>query len=207
MDHLRFKAEQTAASYVAHALDERAQEDFELHLMACPECIDDVEAWRAIDTHLPATANAAAVAAAPSSRLSTWRLAASLAAIGIAGAAGGFYARPFADPPLAKTAVFNLAPLARGAGECMALSFAADTRKILVRAAAVGSERRVVALDARGEELSARDYSARRQDDGSWLMSIAPDALARRTVRLEARAANAPPEPLGCIVLSARPKA
>jgi len=48
MDHMRFKANLTAASYVAHGLEDSVQEEFELHLMSCPECVDDVEAWRAI---------------------------------------------------------------------------------------------------------------------------------------------------------------
>jgi hypothetical protein len=37
MDHIRFKANLTAATYVSHGLDESMQEDFELHLMSCPE--------------------------------------------------------------------------------------------------------------------------------------------------------------------------
>ena len=48
MDHLRFKSNQTAAAYVADALDREVQEAFELHLMSCPECVDEVEGWRAI---------------------------------------------------------------------------------------------------------------------------------------------------------------
>jgi hypothetical protein len=56
-----------------------------------------------------------------------------------------------------------------------------------------------VALNARGEELAARGYSARRQSDGSWLLQFAADTIARRALRLESRAATGPAEPLGCI--------
>jgi hypothetical protein len=42
MDHLQFKANQTAAVYVADGLDASTQEAFEMHMMACPECVEDV---------------------------------------------------------------------------------------------------------------------------------------------------------------------
>lgn len=53
MDHLRFKSDQTAAAYVADALDPARREEFELHMMSCLECVEDVEGWRAIRHHLP----------------------------------------------------------------------------------------------------------------------------------------------------------
>ena len=53
MDHMQFKANQTAAAYVAHELDEHTQEAFEVHMMGCSECLNDVEAWRVIKTHMP----------------------------------------------------------------------------------------------------------------------------------------------------------
>jgi hypothetical protein len=200
MDHLRFKADQTAAIYVASGLDESAQEDFELHLMSCPECVDDVEAWRAIEAHMPREARAAAPRElAASGGFRQWRLAASLAAIGIIGGAGGWYARPFTDPGLDRTAFFNALPVSRGAFDCMTLKFAADTRQVVLRVAGVASERRVVALNARGEELTARGYSARRQSDGSWLLQFAADTIARRALHLEAQGATGPAEPLGCV--------
>jgi hypothetical protein len=199
MDHLRFKADQTAALYVASGLDESAQENFELHLLSCAECIDDVEAWRAIGAHLPRAARAAPQAAAASGGFNQWRLAASLATIGIIGAVGGWYARPIADPGLEQTAFFNALPVSRGAFDCMPLKFAADTRQVVVRVAGVASDRRVVALDARGEELSARGYSARRQTDGSWLVQFAADTITRRALHLESWGAAGPTEPLGCV--------
>jgi hypothetical protein len=202
MDHLRFKADQTAASYVSRGLDASAQEDFELHLMSCPECVDDVEAWRAIEEHMPRDTRPAvprAASASASGGFKPWRVAASLAAIGILGAAGGWYARSIADPALDRTAFFNALPVSRGAFDCVPLKFAADTRQIALRVAAVGSDRRVVALNSRGEELAARGYSARRQADGSWLLTFPSDTIARRAIRLESHAATGPAEPLGCI--------
>jgi Putative zinc-finger len=53
MEHLRFKSEQTAAAYVAGGLDPGLQEQFELHLMSCPDCVEEVESWRALKGCLP----------------------------------------------------------------------------------------------------------------------------------------------------------
>jgi hypothetical protein len=53
MDHLRFKSEQTAAAYVADGLDPVVREEFELHMMSCSECVEEVEGWRAIKSCLP----------------------------------------------------------------------------------------------------------------------------------------------------------
>jgi len=53
MDHSQFKANQTAAVYVADGLDAPTQEAFEMHMMDCPECIEDVETWRAIKVNIP----------------------------------------------------------------------------------------------------------------------------------------------------------
>jgi len=200
MDHLQFKADQTAAIYVSRGLDESAQEDFELHLMSCAECVDDVEAWRAIEEHMPREARAAAPrAAVAGSGLKEWRLAASLVGIGLIGAASGWYLRLLADPELDRTAFFNALPVSRGAFECMPLKFDPDTRQVVLRVAGVASDRRVVALNARGEELAARGYSARRQPDGSWLLQFAADTIARRALRLESLGATGSGEPLGCV--------
>jgi len=199
MDHLRFKADQTAAIYVSRGLDESAQEDFELHLMSCPECVSDVEAWRAIEAHMPRDAHPAVPLVPDASGAFKWRLAASLAAIGLIGAAGGWYARPFAPPALERTAFFNALPASRGAFDCMPLKFAADTRQVVLRVAGVGSDRRLMALNARGEELDARGYSVRRQADGSWLLTFAAETIARRAIRLESYAATGAAEPVGCI--------
>jgi hypothetical protein len=200
MDHMRFKANLTAATYVSHGLDESAQEDFELHLMSCPECVDDVEAWRAIEKHMPREARAVVPRAAPvRAALKHWRLAASLIGIGIVGAGGGWYGRAFTDPELDRLAFFNAVPVSRGAFDCMPLKFAPDTQRIVLRVAGVASDRKVVALGPKGEELAARGYSARRQTDGSWLLQFTAATLARGAIRLESEGGTAPAEPLGCV--------
>jgi hypothetical protein len=208
MDHIRFKANLTAATYVAHGLEESAQEDFELHLMSCPECVDDVEAWRAIEKHMPRAEPAVfarpAARAAPA-RLAHWRLAASLVAIGIVGAASGWFWRGFADPELDRTAFFNATPVSRGAPDCTALKLAPDTERVALRVAAVASDRNVVALNAQGEKLAAGGYGARRQADGSWLLQFTATALARGAIRLESVGADGSTEPLGCVSGELRP--
>lgn len=127
MDHLRFKSEQTAAAYVADSLDPKMQEQFELHLMACPECVAEVESWRAIkgclpleaaqsqvgraaeyrrasaaSSHdLPSSAAANPALTRPAERNSSvirWRIAAALAAGVIVGGAGGWYGRSQEGP-------------------------------------------------------------------------------------------------------------
>jgi len=200
MDHLHFKADQTAAIYVSRGLDERAQEDFELHLMSCSECVDDVEAWRAIEAHMPPSArpHLARTSFALGS-FKEWRLAASLIGIGIVAAASGWYVRPLADPELGKTAFFNALPVSRGAFDCMPLKFSADTRWVVLRVAGVANDREVTALNSSGGPLTASGYSARRQSDGSWILQFAADTLSRRAIRLESHDAAGAVEPLGCI--------
>ncbi|HEY4873326.1 MAG TPA: zf-HC2 domain-containing protein [Steroidobacteraceae bacterium] len=205
MDHMRFKSNLTAASYVARGLDESTQEDFELHLMSCPECVDDVEAWRAIEKHMPKAERAVVARAAPAhASLKRWRLAASLVGIGIVGAASGWYWRGFADPDLDKTEFFNTLPLTRGA-YCTPLKYAADTQRVVLRVAGVASDRKVVALAPQGEALAARSYSARRQTDGSWLLQFAAASLTPRAIRLESQGTTGPSEPLGCISAQSAP--
>jgi anti-sigma factor RsiW len=53
MDHHDFKANQTAAVYVANGLEPDTQRNFELHLFSCPECVEDVEIWRVMKRNLP----------------------------------------------------------------------------------------------------------------------------------------------------------
>jgi Putative zinc-finger len=56
MDHLRFQSNQTAAAYVADGLDHETQEAFELHMMSCPDCVQEVEVWRSLQGQLAANA-------------------------------------------------------------------------------------------------------------------------------------------------------
>src|ERR1700752_3541868 len=92
MDHMQFKANQTAAGYVANGLDESTQEAFELHMMGCSECVEDVEVWRAIKLDMPrqrAQVSTLTPRRKPAA-FSDWRIAASLVGAGLIGATGGW---------------------------------------------------------------------------------------------------------------------
>jgi anti-sigma factor RsiW len=58
MDHLRFQSNQTAAAYVADGLDHETQEAFELHMMTCADCVQEVEVWRSLQGQLAANTTA-----------------------------------------------------------------------------------------------------------------------------------------------------
>ncbi|HUI59554.1 MAG TPA: zf-HC2 domain-containing protein [Steroidobacteraceae bacterium] len=201
MDHLQFKANQTAAVYVADGLDEATQEAFELHMMGCPECVDDVEAWRAIKQELPAVAQPAARATPHNRRfpaLTDWRMAASLLGAGVVGAAGGWFGRATQGTDLDSTVVFNVPSVSRGA-ECTPLPLTSDTRVALLRVPGLSRGLRLVALDSERRELPAGSYTTRVQPDGSQLLRIESRYLLGRAVHLEARGADGSAEPVGCV--------
>jgi hypothetical protein len=203
MDHVQFKANQTAAGYVAGGLDEGTEEAFELHLMECSECIEDVEVWRAIKLELPTIGPK--VRSAPVQRKSAdfgdWRMAASLVGVGVIGAVGGWLGKASTVPDLdsTKTVVFNLPSVSRGAGECAGLRLAADTQVALVRVAGISGDSHVVALDSEMRALSAAQYASRSQPDGSQLVRLNSSLLVGRAVHLEILRANGLGEPLGCV--------
>ncbi|MEJ0036400.1 MAG: zf-HC2 domain-containing protein [Gammaproteobacteria bacterium] len=91
MDHMQFKANQTAAAYVAHELDEHAQEAFEVHMMGCSECLNDVEAWRVIKTHMPDAVVVETARQFKKHWWGGWGMAASFVGVMAVAAAGGFY--------------------------------------------------------------------------------------------------------------------
>ena len=203
MDHMQFKANQTAAGYVADGLDEVTQEAFELHLMACPECVGDVEIWRAVklDMPKPRPATRAPVPARRYAAFGDWRIAASFVGVGVVCATGGWVgkASQTADLDSTQTVVFNLSTVTRGGGECTALRLAGDTRLAVVRIPGVPRDLRVVALDSDRHELAAGQYSVRLQPDGSQLLRIGSPLLEGREVRLEARGPGDSSEVLGCV--------
>src|SRR5689334_23688459 len=93
MDHIQFKANQTAAGYVANGLDESTQEAFELHMMGCSECVEDVEVWRAIKLDMPKQRPQVTTLPQRQRKVAAfgdWRMAASLVGVGLLGAAGGW---------------------------------------------------------------------------------------------------------------------
>jgi anti-sigma factor RsiW len=205
MDHAQFKAKQTAAAYVADGLDDRTLEAFEMHMMGCTECVEDVEAWRAIKLNMPARARpirAPAVLARGAQAAVGWRMAASLVAGGILGTAGGWFGHASRAPNLdsTETAFFNVPAATRGAGDCTPLRLAPETRFAVLRVPGVSRDRHVIAADEEKHELPASRYTSRLQPDGSHLVRIDTQALNGKEVFLEAHAADGFGEPLGCVI-------
>jgi Putative zinc-finger len=204
MDHAQFKARQTAATYVADDLDERTLEAFEMHMMGCAECVQDVETWRAIKLNMPRRARPArapAILGRSTQALMGWRMAASLV-VGVAlGVGGGWFGHESQMPNLdsTQTAFFNVPAATRAGGDCTALRLAPDTKFAVLRVPGVSQERRVIVIDAEKHELAASRYLSRLQPDGSHLVRIDAQALDGREVFLEASAADGFGEPLGCV--------
>lgn len=205
MDHAQFKAKQTAAVYVADGLDENTLEAFELHMMGCNECVEDVEAWRAVKLNMPVRKTRPTFAPAAfgrnASAMAGWRMAASLlTAVGLGAAAGwlGHQAHT-ANIDSTQTVFFNVPATTRGAGDCTALRIGADTKFAVLRIAGVEHNRQVVLADAEKRELPTSLYTARVQPDGSHLVRVDAQALTGREVLLEAHAADGFGEPLGCV--------
>jgi hypothetical protein len=195
MDHVQIKSSQIAASYVANGLDERTQEEFELHMLGCSDCLSDVEAWRAIRLHMP---REAAPRTFMSQRRNWWGgfgIAASVAAAALT-AVSGWYARGVYQPAIETTAFFTAPALTRS-DDCTALRYAAETRSVVLRVPGVAGGRRVAATDVDGIEL-AQGYSARAQADGSWILSFDPQTLQGRAIQLETRYGEQA-EPIGCV--------
>jgi hypothetical protein len=204
MDHALFKAKQTAAVYVADGLDEHTLEAFEMHMMGCTECVDDVETWRAIKVNMPTQARPVrkpAVLGGNTHAAVGWRMAASLVVGGVLGTAGGWFGHQSQTPNLdsTQTAFFNVPAATRGAGDCTPLRLAPDTRFAVLRVPGVSRDRQVIAADAEKRELPASRYTSRLQPDGSHLVRIDAQALDGRDVFLEAHAADGFGEPLGCV--------
>jgi hypothetical protein len=208
MDHAQFKSKQTAAVYVADGLDERTLEAFEMHMMGCTECVEDVETWRAIKINMPSRARpvrAPAFLGRNTHAALGWRMAASLV-VGVAlGTTGGWFGHESQAPNLdsTQTAFFNVPAATRGAGDCTPLRMAADTRFAVLRIPGVARDRQVIALDADKHKLPASRYTSRLQPDGSQLLRIDTQALDGRDVFLEARATDGFGEPLGCVTAEA----
>jgi hypothetical protein len=203
MDHIQFKANQTAAGYVANGLDEGTQEAFEIHMMGCSECVADVEVWRAIKLEMPRQ-HSGVRTLAPRRKLvafSEWRMAASLVGAGVIGVTGGWLgkATTATDLDSTRTVVFNLPSVSRGADDCTAMRLASDTRLAVLRVPGISRDLRVVALDSEKRELPTSEYASRIQPDGSQLLRIDSQLLAGRSVHLEARRADGSGEPLGCV--------
>jgi anti-sigma factor RsiW len=205
MDHSQFKANQTAAVYVADGLDASTQEAFEMHMMACPECVEDVETWRAIKVNIPARVRPASTFSrrirAGHGEVGTWRLAASVVLAGIVGVTGGWFTRAARGPDLdsAQSVFFNMPALERGGDDCRAVRLAPDSKLAVVRVPALASGDTLIAVDSEKQELPSSSYFVRTQPDGSALVRIETRVLVDRAVHLETRKSDGSTDPVGCI--------
>jgi hypothetical protein len=203
MSHEFFKAHQTAAIYVAEGLGEVALEEFELHMMSCRNCVDDVESWRAIKQNMPGARAAGPARRGHVAPFMDWRMAASLLGVGVLGAAGGWVGRDATHGPdvdSAQTVVFNLPAATRSGDECTVLRMGADTRVAVLRVPGVPSGLVIAALDAERHPLPAGHYATRAQSDGSHLVRMDSQVLMGRAVYLQThRGDGAGGEPLGCV--------
>ena len=206
MDHMHFKSSQTAAAYVAHELDEHSQEAFEIHMMGCSECLNDVEAWRVIKQHMPDAVVIETARQFKKHWWGGWGMAASFVGAMLGAGAGGWFADALQRPSLdsSETAIFDMQPLTRS-DDCAKLAVAADTRAVVLRVTKVDSQRHVVAVDAAGEELRESLYTAREQRDGSWLLNFKADSLLKESAYIVARGTSGGDEPMGCVAAAVVP--
>jgi hypothetical protein len=207
MDHIQFKSNQSAAAYVANELDDQAQEAFELHMMGCSECINDVESWRVIKLHMPSPAALQARAPFKKHWWGGWGMAASFIGAMLVSGLGGYYASVAERPSIdsSETAIFNMPALTRGAGECTKLPLAGNTRAVVLRVPGVASDMRLTVTDSSGRELAGDLYSAREQRDGSWIVRFDADSLQRNPAQILARGAGGANEALGCVAAAVVP--
>jgi hypothetical protein len=222
MSHLAFKSNQTAALYVADGLREADREAFELHLMNCSDCVEDVETWRALSqgiaaqsapvaqpvagvTAPPAPPTAASASAADLRRPASWQrfqAAASLFLACALGLGGGWFLHAGRGPALDDGSVgfVSLAGPTRSA-DCTVVPLAAGTRIVAARIPGARSGQELIATRLDGQPLDASRYSVRVQADGSWLLRLEATALLGKEVALEARDASVADasEPIGCL--------
>jgi anti-sigma factor RsiW len=205
MDHSQFKANQTAAVYVADGLDASTLEACEMHMMACPECVEDVETWRAIKINMPSRVrplSRTAVLGRKARQPETWRMAASFLAVAIVGAGAGWFGRDVQNPPASadsRTVFFSMPAVERGdASECTPVRLSEQTRLAVLRVPGVAEGQKLVAVDSDRHELPASHYSVSVQPDGSQLVRIDADSLANRDVHFEGRRTDGAADAIGC---------
>jgi len=204
MDHSQFKANQTAAVYVADGLDASTLEAFEMHMMACPECVEDVETWRAIKINMPSRVrplSRTAVLWRKVRQPETWRMAASFLAVAIVGAGAGWFGRDAQNSAGAdsRTVFFSMPATERGdASECIPVQLSAQTRLAVLRVPSISQGQKLVAVDSDRHELAAGRYSISAQPDGSQLVRVDAQSLVNRDVHLEARRADGAADAIGC---------
>jgi len=200
MEHTEFKANQTAGAYVANGLDESTQEAFELHMMGCSECCEDVEVWRAIKRDMPKQTQGMLARQHGTHAFATKRNVAVFLMAILVGALGGWWARdaPGTDLDVAHIVTFNLLAAARSTDECAIVPLAADTRVVFVPVV-LRAPGRIV---ARGWETGALPVglsSSRAQPDGTQLLKLDARLLIGRAVHLYAQRARGSENPVGCL--------
>jgi hypothetical protein len=226
MDHLRFQSNQTAAAYVADGLDHETQEAFELHLMTCADCVQEVEVWRSLQGQLaangtavqqcetqdarertghPAHQHARQPAPAQSPRApARFRLAAVLIGVGLVGGAGGWYARSAQSPwsDAERTDFYNLPALTRGVTECSVVKLGPHASVLALRIPDLDAKQQLVVMDTQLHDLPLADYSVRAQSDGSWLVRVRADMVRQQGLRFVSRTADGDDNVRGCILSS-----
>jgi anti-sigma factor RsiW len=212
MDHLRFQSSQAAAAYVADSLDPQTQEAFELHMMSCPECVGEVESWRALKANLPAERHAPAevdrkpgTPAAPTAARGAvlqWRLAATIGAVAVAAGAGGWYAHTLQSPwsNSDNMAFFNLPAVTRGPADCLAVRLDPRTQVVALHVPGAVADQQLVAVDSDGRDLNPDSYAVRTQSDGTWVVRLRSSSVSEQGLRFEARSADGTVEPRGCVL-------
>jgi hypothetical protein len=205
---MQFKANQAAAAYVAHELDELQQEAFEVHMMGCSECLNDVEAWRVIKTHMPDAVAMEPVRQFKKHWWGGWGIAASFVGAMVVAAAGGFYSGTLqrANVDSSEIAIFDMQPVTRSEG-CTQLPLAANTRAVVLRMTKVDSERHPLATNLDGMELKPSEYNVRAQRDGSWVLRFEPEYLKHASAYIVTRKAGTEDESLGCVSAVVAPPA
>jgi len=175
-------------------------------MMGCSECLNDVEAWRVIKTHLPD-----AIVLEPARQFKKhwwggWGMAASFVGALVVAAAGGFYSGTLQRPNLdsSETAIFDMQPVTRSEG-CTQLPVAANTRAVVLRMTKVDSERQPLATNLDGMELAADQYNVRAQRDGSWVLRFQPEYLKHASAYIVTRKNGTEDESLGCISAAVAP--
>jgi anti-sigma factor RsiW len=230
MSHLVFKSRQVAAHYVADGLAEPEREAFELHLMTCSECVDDVETCRllvaavaaegkgrrpaprsdalrrAADQRRSAPPPAPSAAALRAATVPGWQVAAGVVVASLVGLGGGWFLRAGSLASLEDGAleVVSLGGTTRG-GECTRIPLTARAQIVAARIPGAVAGAHLVASRVDGQPLEADEYSVRTQPDGSWLLALPAAQLLGQEVALELRtpgAAGEPAarEPVGCLI-------
>ena len=122
-----------------------SQEAFEIHMMGCSECLNDVESWRVIKTHMPDAVVVETARQYKKNWWGGWGMAASFVGAMVVAGAGGWFANALCSGRIwtrSETAIFDMQPLTRS-DECTQLAVAANTRAVVLRVTKVDSERHV----------------------------------------------------------------